>query len=72
MLALDLKDALENRNRHYVNPVGIAEGYAELGDTPRFAMVREGVRGARKRGGNDGTERHSPSSEKSSDRSASK
>ena len=35
VVALDLKDALESRNRHYVNPVGIAEAYAELGDTTR-------------------------------------
>lgn len=35
VVVLDLKDALESRNRHYVNPVGIAEAYAELGDTPR-------------------------------------
>jgi len=35
LVALDLKDALENGKKHYVNPVGIAEAYAELGDTPR-------------------------------------
>jgi TolB-like protein/DNA-binding winged helix-turn-helix (wHTH) protein/Flp pilus assembly protein TadD len=35
VVVLDLNDALESRNRHYVNPVGIAEAYAELGDTAR-------------------------------------
>ena len=30
----DLKDALEERKMNYVNPVGIAETYAELGDAP--------------------------------------
>lgn len=28
----DLKDGLEERKKNYVNPVGIAEAYAELGD----------------------------------------
>jgi len=35
VLQVGLKDALEERNRNYVNPVGIAETYAQLGDVPR-------------------------------------
>jgi TolB-like protein/DNA-binding winged helix-turn-helix (wHTH) protein len=29
----ELKESVEERNKNYVNPVGIAAGYAELGDT---------------------------------------
>lgn len=33
IIEVELKDDLEERKKNYVNPVGIAAGYAELGDT---------------------------------------
>lgn len=34
MLQAELKDALSETTTKYVNPVGIADSYAELGDAP--------------------------------------